>query len=174
MSTTTSSASRGIDPRGPQVNAAITTVVLAAVLLTAPGVAGVVLLAVQAVLFALGVALGVQRAPAAYFFKAVVRPRLAPPTHLEDPAPPRFAQGVGLAFTVVGLVGYLSGVTVLGAVAVGMALAAALLNAAFGFCLGCECYLLLKRIAPTQKTEAASGTTDNHIQNTPEKEEASA
>lgn len=179
MSTITSSAGRGIDPRSPQVNAAITTVVLAAVLLTAPGVAGVVLLGLQAVLFALGVGLGVQRTPAAYFFKSVVRPRLAPPTHLEDPAPPRFAQGVGLAFAVVGLLGYLSGVTVLGAVATGMALAAALLNAAFGFCLGCEMYLLIKRVAPGSKrsratTPAASTTTDNHIQKITEKEEVSA
>ena len=31
-------------------------------------------------------------------------------------------------------------------VAVGFALAAALLNAAFGFCLGCEMYLLGKRL----------------------------
>jgi hypothetical protein len=29
-----------------------------------------------------------------------------------------------------------------------MALAAAFLNAAFGFCLGCEMYLLIKRFTP--------------------------
>jgi hypothetical protein len=32
-----------------------------------------------------------------------------------------------------------------GVIAVAMALAAAFLNAAFGFCLGCELYLLLRR-----------------------------
>ena len=77
----------------------------------------------------------------------MVRPRLGAPAHLEDPEPPRFAQGVGLGFALVGLVGYLSGATLLGAIATGFALAAALLNAVFGFCLGCEMYLLLKRAA---------------------------
>ncbi len=134
-----------LDPRGPQFNAILTSVVLALVLLTAPGPVGVVLLAVQALLFATGVLLGVQRTPAAWVFKRLVRPRLATPTHLEDPEPPRFAQAVGLVFALVGLVGYLVGAPVLGAVATGLALVAALLNAVFGFCLGCELYLLLRR-----------------------------
>jgi hypothetical protein len=134
-----------IDPRGPQFNAILTSVVLALVLLTAPDPTGVVLLAVQAALFAAGVGFGVQRTPAAWLFRTFVRPRLAKPTHLEDPEPPRFAQGVGLVFSLVGLAGYLSGLTLLGAVATGLALVAALLNAVFGLCLGCEMYLLLKR-----------------------------
>ena len=145
-----------IDPRGPQFNAMLTSVVLALALLTAPDAVGIVLLAGQAVLFAIAVAFGVQRTPAAYLFKTFVRPRLAAPTHLEDPRPPRFAQGVGLGFTVVGLVGYLSGLTILGAVATGFALAAALLNAVFGFCLGCEMYLLIRRV--TDRTNAAKPT----------------
>jgi hypothetical protein len=156
---------RQIDPRGPQLNAMLTSVVLALVLLTAPGTAGVVLLAVQAVLFASGVFLGVQRTPAAYLFRTWVRPRLSAPTHLEDPEPPRFAQGVGLAFALVGLGGYLADVTLLGAVATGFALAAALLNAVFGFCLGCEMYLLIRRIAPS-----SAGTPAEHTK----KEEARA
>ena len=135
-----------IDPRGPQFNAILTSVVLALALVTAPAPVGVVLLGIQAVLFAIGVTLGVQRTPAAYLFRTFVRPRLAAPAHLEDPQPPRFAQGVGLAFAVVGLLGYLSGVTVLGAVATGLALVAALLNAVFGLCLGCEAYLLIARV----------------------------
>jgi len=139
-----------IDPRGPQFNAMLTSVVLALTLITAPDPVGIVLLAVQAALFATSVALGVQRTPAAYLFKRVVRPRLAAPTHLEDPQPPRFAQAVGLVFAVVGLVGYLSGAPLLGAIATGFALAAALLNAVFGFCLGCEIYLLIRRIAPAK------------------------
>ena len=134
-----------IDPRGPQFNAMLTSVVLALTLITAPDVAGIVLLAVQAVLFANAVALGVQRTPAAWLFKRFVRPRLGAPAHLEDPEPPRFAQGVGLAFALVGLVGYLSGVTLLGAVATGFALVAALLNAVFGLCLGCGLYLIRRR-----------------------------
>jgi hypothetical protein len=76
-------------------------------------------------------AFGVQRGPWALLFRRVVRPRLAPPAHLEDPAPPRFAQGVGLVFALVALAGYLAGAPVVGAVATGFALVAALLNAVF-------------------------------------------
>ena len=146
------SGSAEIDPRGPQFNAALTSVVLAATLLTAPHPLGSALLGVQAVLFATAVAFGVQRTPAAYLFRRVVRPRLDAPEHLEDPLPPRFAQGVGLAFAVVGLAGYLTGATTLGAVATGFALVAALLNAVFGFCLGCELYLLIRRVLPARTT----------------------
>ncbi len=138
-----------IDPRGPQFAAAVTSVVLAAVLVTAPSPTANVLLAVQTVLFALGVGLGVQRTPHAWAFKRFVRPRLAPPAETEDPGPPRFAQAVGLVFAVIGLLGLLSGATVVGLVAVGFALAAALLNAVFGLCLGCELYLTLKRLSPS-------------------------
>jgi hypothetical protein len=104
-----------------------------------------VLLGVQAGLFAIGAGFGVQHTPHAWVFRTLVRPRLGNPTELEDAAPPRFAQAVGLAFAVVGLLGYISGATAVGAIAVGFALAAALLNAVFGFCLGCEIYLLLRR-----------------------------
>jgi len=139
--------SKPIDPRGPQFTAAVTAVVLAAVLLTAPATFGVALLGVQAALFALGAGRGVQHTPHAWVFRRVVRPRLAPPADLEDPAPPRFAQAVGLAFAVVGLLGYLTGATLVGAIAVGFALVAALLNAVFALCLGCEVYLLGKRLS---------------------------
>ena len=135
-----------IDPRGPQFTAAVTAVVLATVLLTAPAPFGVALLGVQAALFALGAFRGVQHTPHAWVFRRVVKPRLAPPADLEDPAPPRFAQAVGLAFAVVGLLGFLTGATLVGAIAVGFALVAALLNAVFAFCLGCEVYLLGKRL----------------------------
>lgn len=147
-----------LDPRGPQLNAVITSVVLALVLVTAPATTGLVLLALQVGLFALGATLGVQRTPAAWLFRRVVRPRLAAPTHLEDPEPPRFAQAVGLVFAAVGLLGYLSGLTLLGAVATGAALVAALLNAVFGLCLGCEAYLLLQRLRPESKHDPVRTT----------------
>lgn len=134
-----------VDPRGPRFAAAVTSVVLAVVLLTAPSGFATVLLAVQAALFAAGALAGVQRTPLAWVFRRAVRPRLAPPAELEHAAPPRFAQGVGLAFALVGLAGFLAGVDLLGLVATGFALVAALLNAVFGLCLGCEVYLLLRR-----------------------------
>ncbi|MCD6639250.1 MAG: DUF4395 domain-containing protein [Nocardioides sp.] len=135
-----------VDPRGPQFTAALTAVVLAAVLLTSPPVA-VALLAVQTVLFALGAIRGVQATPIAWLFRTVVRPRLAPTDEWEAPEPPRFAQAVGLGFALVGLTGFVLGATVLAQVAVGAALTAALLNALFRFCLGCEVYLLARQFA---------------------------
>ena len=143
---TTATTAKRIDPRGPQLGAAITSVVLA-VVLVAPTAVAIPVLAVQTVLFAIGAGLGVQRTPHAWLFKTFVRPRLGAPRDLEDVAPPRFAQGVGLAFAVVALVGFLTGAGVVGLVATGFALTAALLNAVFAYCLGCEMYLLLKRFS---------------------------
>ena len=139
-----------IDPRGPRFAATLTTLVLAAALLLAPSAATVTLLAVQLVVFAVGAVGGVQRTPYSWLFRTLLRPRLGQPAELEDAAPPQFAQAVGLVFAVVALLGYLVGVDLLGAVATGFALAAAFLNAAFGFCLGCEVYLLLQRLRPAR------------------------
>lgn len=135
----------GIDPRGPRFTAAVTTVVLAAALLSPP-TAATVLITIQALLFATGVALGVQRTPTGLAFRTLIRPRLSVPAELEDPQPPRFAQAVGLVFASVALVGYLTGAVLVAQIAVGFALVAAVLNAAIGFCLGCEMYLLLVRL----------------------------
>ncbi|WP_431677647.1 DUF4395 domain-containing protein [Kitasatospora sp. KL5] len=130
-----------IDPRGPRFAAALTSVVLAAALVTGSGA----LLAVQTAVFAVGALAGVQHSPYGFVYRILVRPRLGPPRELEDARPPRFAQGVGLAFALAGTAGFLSGADWLGLAATGLALAAAFLNAAFGYCLGCEAYLLLRR-----------------------------
>lgn len=137
-----------IDPRGPRTMAWITTFALAVVLLISSNetAAGIVLTA-QAVVFALG---GRGRSPYQLVFTTLVRPRLQPPAELEDAEPTRFAQLVGLAFAVAGAVSFLSGATVAGQVFTGFALVAALLNAAVGLCLGCELYLILKRITTTK------------------------
>ena len=130
-----------VDPRGVRFAAALTSAVLALVLATGSGW----LLAAQAVVFALGAFAGLRFSPYTVAFRSLVVPRLAPPTEREDAAPVRFSQAVGLAFAVVGTVGYLTGLTTLGIVATAFALAAAFLNAAFGFCLGCEMYALIVR-----------------------------
>ncbi|MFC4502782.1 MULTISPECIES: DUF4395 domain-containing protein [Streptomyces] len=131
-----------IDARGPRFGAAVTTVVLAAVLITGSAW----LLAWQTLAFALGAAGGVGRSPYGWVFRTAVRPRIGPPAEFEAPEPPRFAQAVGLAFAGVGLVGLTLGPEWLGLAATGAALAAAFLNAAFGYCLGCEMYLLVRRV----------------------------
>ena len=138
-----------VDPRGQRFAATITSLVLAAVLLSG-GWISTALLAVQLVVFAIGAVLGLQASPYAWLFRSFVRPRLSPPSELEDARPPRFAQGVGLVFAAVGLVGFATGATVVGVVAVALALGAAFLNAAFGFCLGCEIYLLARRFVSSR------------------------
>jgi hypothetical protein len=135
-----------VDVRAPRFAAAVTSVVLALALLTGSGW----LVAAQALVFAAGAVAGLRFSPYGWLFRTLVAPRLGPVHDREPEAPPRFAQAVGLLFTVVGAAGYLLGVPVLGAVATGLALVAALLNAATGFCLGCELYLIARRALPAR------------------------
>ena len=146
MSSTALSAirSREVDVRGPRFAATVTAVVLAVALVLGSGV----LVAAQAVVFAVGAFAGLRYAPYGALFRAVVAPRLGPVREREPEAPPRFAQLVGLLFALVGAAGYLLGAPVVGAVATGLALVAALLNAVTGFCLGCELYLTARRALP--------------------------
>lgn len=146
------SAGPPVDPRGPRFTAWVTTVVLAVVLVTGwwP------LLAAQGVVFAIGGFIGLRFAPYSLLYRYLIAPRLAPTDEREDAAPLRFAQGVGFAFAVVGVLGYATGATWLGITATALALAAAFLNAAFAFCLGCETYLLIRRFTPTGARPAES------------------
>jgi hypothetical protein len=136
-----------VDPRGQRFSAILTSIVLI-VLVTSSWL----LLAAQAIVFVIGVALGLRSAPYGLIYQALVRPRLGPPKELEPEAPPRFAQGVGAAFALVGVVGYALGIPALGMTATAFALIAAFLNAAFGLCLGCEAYLLIRRFTPGRAT----------------------
>ncbi|MGH3497837.1 MAG: DUF4395 domain-containing protein [Nocardioidaceae bacterium] len=165
-----------VDPRATRITAAVTTVVLAVVLATS----NVWLLAVQAVLFGIAAALGVRRSPYGWAFVHLVRPRLGPPRDVEDATPPRFAQSVGFAFAAVGLLGYGAGATIVGEAATAAALAAAFLNAAFGLCLGCEAYLVLRRlrspargIAAIQTNADTSHKSSNKSSHQPSHEEKS-
>jgi hypothetical protein len=137
---------REIDVRGPRFAAGVTAVVLAVALLLGSGV----LVAVQALVFAVGAFGGLRNAPYGVLFRLLVATRLRPVREREPEAPPRFAQFVGLLFAVVGAAGYLLGAPALGAVATGLALVAALLNAVTGFCLGCELYLIARRALPAR------------------------
>jgi hypothetical protein len=130
-----------LDVRGPRFAAAVTTAILVLVLVTGSGW----LVLAQAVVFAIGAA-SARYAPYGWFFRAVIAPRLGPVTEREPAEPVRFAQGVGFVFATVATIGFLAGAPIVGTIATGFALAAAFLNAAFGFCLGCETYLLLKRV----------------------------
>ncbi len=108
---------------------------------------GFILLAIVTALFAWGV-LSPRTAPWGVLYRTVIAPRLPKPTELEDPRPPRFAQGVGLAVSGIGVILHLLGVPLAIPVAAGFAFAAAFLNVAFDFCLGCQMYLVLQRLKP--------------------------
>jgi hypothetical protein len=146
MSTTTSQPEQ-VDVRGPRFAAWITTaiLVLTLVLSTFSLPAATTLLALQAIVFAIGAVAGPKRSPYGLIYGKLVAPRSSPVREREPVAPLRFAQFVGFVFALAGTVGFLAGSTVVGTVATGFALFAALLNAAFGICLGCQIYPLVTR-----------------------------
>ncbi len=148
-----------VDVRGPRFAAWITTAVLLAVLvLSALGpAAAAVVLAAQAVVFAIGALHGPRRHPYGKLFATLVAPRVGPVTEREPVQPLRFAQFVGLIFAVVGLAGFAFGAPLVGVIATALALAAAFLNAAFGICLGCQIYPLVARIRLIGGTPAGLG-----------------
>jgi hypothetical protein len=163
----TASSRRQVDPRGQRVAAGLTAAVLAAALLTLGSPAGTVLLAWQVLVFAAGALLGPATSPHAWLFRRLVRPRLGPPRHTEDAAPPRFAQAVGLGFALVALVALVAGNEPIAAVATAGALAAAFLNAAFGLCLGCELYLRVRRLSPVRRDGNPAGQSGTSTLSTP-------
>src|SRR4051812_17199316 len=149
MSTKTNTAQ--VDVRGPQFTAWVTTGVLVATLVTAAfsSIAAAVILGIQTIVFAVGAWRGPRQHPYGLIFGRLVAPRLGPVTEREPVPPLKFAQLVGLVFAATGVAGFVSGVPLLGQIAAGFALVAALLNAAFGICLGCQIYPLVARFRRT-------------------------
>ena len=140
-----------VDVRGPRFAAWVTSAVLVLALLmsaVSPPAAAVVL-AVQAVVFAIGAVGGPRRHPYGRLFANFVAPRLGSVTEREPVAPLKFAQLVGLIFAVAAAAGFAAGAFLVGVVAAAAALVAAFLNAAFGICLGCQLYPLVARLRPT-------------------------
>jgi len=149
--------STGIDPRSPRFGAGVTAILLVVTLFLAlitPLADTIAARAVQpafplllaiALLFAWGAFAGIRRHPYGVLFRRFIRPRLDPPRELEAPEPPTFAQGVGLVVVVAGLVLHLLGVPGALVVSASAAFIAAFLNAVFGYCLGCQLYLVLLR-----------------------------
>ncbi|MFT4123867.1 MAG: DUF4395 domain-containing protein [Microbacteriaceae bacterium] len=152
-------SSAQIDPRGPRFGAGITGVLLLVVIvlgLSGLTVAATTLFVVITLLFGWGAFAGIRRHPYGLLYARLLRPRLSPPAELEDVAPPTFAQGVGFAITLIGLVLGLLGVPYAIVVAAGLAFVAAFLNSVFAFCLGCQIYLLLVRSRVIRGGGAAS------------------
>lgn len=136
-----------IDPRGPRFGAAVTSVLALssfALSFQFGFVAGYPVMIALFVLFAWSVFLPKSH-PYLLIFQKLVKPKLKPPTELEDPRPPQFAQKVGFGFAILGTVGGAFS-TVLIPVAAAFIFLAAFLNAFFGLCLGCLMYLGLRRV----------------------------
>lgn len=153
------SAQTGIDPRGPRFGAGITAVLLLIVIGLSLGgltVPALIIFVAQTLLFAWGAFAGIARHPYGLLFKRLVRPRLKPPAELENPVPPTFAQGVGFVITAIGVILTLIGLTPALPIAAALAFVAAFLNSVFGYCLGCQIYLLLVRTRVLRRSSAAS------------------
>lgn len=140
-----------IDSRGPRFSAGgMSALLLVGTFLAAIGSTGVsdpgfLVLTFVALLFAWSLASPTSQ-PVALFYRVLVQPRLAPPVDFEDPRQLQFAQGVGLFVVGLGLLLHLFTLPWALVVTGAMAFMAAFLNAVFGFCLGCELYLLLSRM----------------------------
>lgn len=155
----TTSSRPGIDPRGPRFSAGITAVLFLVVIglaLAGFGIPALILAIYNALVFLWGAVAGVQRHPYGAIFKSLIRPRLNPPTELEDPVPPTFAQGVGLVVTVLGIAFFFLVGPIALVVAGAAAFVAAFLNSVFAYCLGCQIYLLLVRAGILGRKGAAT------------------
>lgn len=132
---------RPIDPRGPRFNQAVLTVGLVGAFVADWRAA----VPFFAVVLLLGAAFGPRYGPFLRLYADVIRPRLSPPTALEDPRPPRFAAAVGVVFLTAASLAFLAGAP---GVAWGLALVVAALaglSAVTGLCVGCEIWLMLAR-----------------------------
>ena len=114
------------------------------------------LTAVIAYGFVARVLTGPQLSPLGQLVTRVVTPRLGREARLVPGPPKRFAQGVGVVFSVTAAVLALA-MDSWGAAQVVLALlaTAAVLEAAFGLCLGCKAFALLMRagVIPTSVCE---------------------
>jgi hypothetical protein len=142
-----------VDVRGPRFAAWVTTAVLIVALLVSgvSSAAAAVVLAAQALVFAIGALGGPRRQPYGRLFATLVAPRLGPVTEREPVPPLKFAQLVGFVFAAVGAVGFAFGISAIGLAATAFALVAAFLNAAFDTCLGCQIYPLVARLRRTSE-----------------------
>lgn len=136
-----------IDPRGYRFGAAITLALSLFAVLFGNTNEGIILMFVLAVLFLPGAIIGPQATVQAWIFKKFIRPRFGKPKFTESFRPTRFAQQVGLVFSIAAIVLGVWGPTWGYFLFAGFVLAASFLNAVFGFCLGCEIYLAVKRLS---------------------------
>ena len=119
-------------------------VTLAVATMLAPAPTRTWLAAALAVGFALRVAGGPRYSPFGRLSVHVLAPRVAAEPRLVAGAPKRFAQGIGLVMSTIALALFLLGYPAAGIALLGVLVAAALAEAALGFCLGCWMYAQLQ------------------------------
>lgn len=137
----TSRVPQPIDPRGPRLNQAVLCVAL---------LAGFVfdfwyVVPAFAVVLFLGAAFGPQYGPVLRFYSQVVKPRLRPPTELEDPRPPRFAATIGVVFLGLSTAAFLADAGTVGWILALIVAGLAGLAASTGICVGCELWMMIAR-----------------------------
>ena len=139
-------APKPIDPRAPRFNQAVLTAALLGGFLLDSVWSGARLVApVFAIVLFLGAAFGPQYGPFLRLYASAIKPRLSPPTELEDPRPPRFAATVGVIFLAGATVAFAGGAVGFGwALALIVAVLAGL-AATTGLCVGCEIYVFIAR-----------------------------
>ncbi len=137
-----------VDSRLVRFSAGATASILAVVLLVVDVARplGLGLLASQAAVFAFTAFASFQWSLWAQVYARFIWPRIGAPAELEDARPPRFAQFFGLVLTAPALLFFSAGADVAGYSLTALAFGAAALNASTGHCLGCQAFLLVRRL----------------------------
>ena len=89
---------------------------------------------------------GPSLSPLGQLMTRVVTPRLHLAARPVAGPPKRFAQGIGVAFSVTALALTIAGYWSAAEIVLGLVTAAALLESVFGFCLGCKAFAVLIRV----------------------------
>lgn len=136
-----------VDPRALRFSAAATATVLVIVLLTVTPARPLALglLASQVAVFGFTAFVSVHWSVWAQLFARVIWPRIGAAPEVEDARPARFAQLIGFVVTALALIAFLVGSTVLGYGLTAGVVAASVVRATTGVCLGCRIYVLARR-----------------------------
>lgn len=133
-----------VDPRQPRFGQAVTGTALALAFVFGWTPA----LPVLALILGAGSLLGPRANLYAYLWRGLVTGlRLGPPRELEEAAPPRFANTVGFAFLAgASVAAYMFGSETAAWTLALIVSGLALLAAVTGLCVGCELYVMVRRV----------------------------
>lgn len=135
-----------VDPNVPRAKA-VFHAVLPAIGFLLGGIYGATIIASTGLAMAASVIGGPRYSLIGHIYRKLVRPAFKIPSGIpEAAAPHRFAEAVGAAFLITSGALYFAGITpAAGALAL-IVVALATLNAAAGICVGCQMYVMFKRV----------------------------